>query len=48
MQWDRFVAEGLTLFMAVPTVYVKLIAHYDKQSPERQKMCAVRVSTACH
>ncbi|MEX2281811.1 MAG: acyl-CoA synthetase [Gemmatimonadota bacterium] len=31
--WDRLLAGGLTLFMAVPTIYVKLIAAYDS-APE--------------
>jgi malonyl-CoA/methylmalonyl-CoA synthetase len=35
--WERFIAGGLTLFMAVPTIYVKLIAAYDQASPEQQK-----------
>ena len=35
--WDRFLEGGLTLFMAVPTVYVKLIAAYEAAAPGRQR-----------
>ncbi|MDA2923821.1 acyl-CoA synthetase [Acidobacteria bacterium AH-259-L09] len=41
--WDRFVNSDLTLFMAVPTIYVKLIATWDKATVEEQK----RMSKAC-
>lgn len=35
--WDRIAArDGLTLFMAVPTIYAKLIAAYDGGSAERK------------
>ena len=34
--WDRLAAGNLTLFMAVPTIYVKLIADWEKSSPERR------------
>lgn len=34
--WDSIAAGGLTLFMAVPTVYAKLIAVWDAASPERR------------
>ena len=34
--WDRIAAGGLTLFMAVPTIYVKLIAAWESSSPERR------------
>jgi malonyl-CoA/methylmalonyl-CoA synthetase len=34
--WDRIAAEKLTLFMAVPTVYSKLIAAWEAASPGRQ------------
>ncbi len=30
--WERFVAGGVTLFMAVPTAYVKLIAAWENAS----------------
>ena len=37
--WDRVVQGGLTLFMAVPTIYVKLIDAWQKSTPaDRQKM----------
>ena len=40
--WDRFVeGAGLTLFMAVPTVYARLIAEWESASPERRE--AMRV-----
>jgi malonyl-CoA/methylmalonyl-CoA synthetase len=35
--WDRIVQGGLTLFMAVPTIYVKLIDAWQKSSPDDQK-----------
>ena len=41
--WDRIAAGQLTLFMAVPTVYTKLIAAWDAASPERQ----AELSQAC-
>jgi len=34
--WDRIAAGSLTLFMAVPTIYVKLIAAWESASPERR------------
>jgi malonyl-CoA/methylmalonyl-CoA synthetase len=34
--WDRIAAGGLTLFMAVPTIYAKLIAAWEAASPERR------------
>ena len=34
--WDCIAGGSVTLFMAVPTVYVKLIAAWDKASPERR------------
>jgi len=34
--WDRFVRGGITVFMAVPTIYVKLIAAWQEASPEQQ------------
>jgi malonyl-CoA/methylmalonyl-CoA synthetase len=37
--WNRFALGGLTLFMAVPTIYVKLIDAWEKASPaERERM----------
>jgi malonyl-CoA/methylmalonyl-CoA synthetase len=34
--WDRIAGRGLTLFMAVPTIYAKLIAAWEVASPDRQ------------
>jgi malonyl-CoA/methylmalonyl-CoA synthetase len=36
--WDSIASGSLTLFMAVPTVYTKLIAAWDAASPERRKI----------
>ena len=37
--WERFAQGGLTLFMAVPTVYVKLIEALEKATPaDRESM----------
>ncbi len=41
--WDRIAGGGLTLFMAVPTVYAKLIAAWDAASPQRR----AKLSRAC-
>jgi malonyl-CoA/methylmalonyl-CoA synthetase len=41
--WDRIAGGRVTLFMAVPTVYVKLIAAWDQSSPERR----AALSQAC-
>ena len=39
--WERIALGGLTLFMAVPTVYVKLIDAWEKAAPaERQRLSA--------
>jgi malonyl-CoA/methylmalonyl-CoA synthetase len=35
--WNRICDGDLTLFMAVPTIYVKLIAAWENASSERQK-----------
>ena len=35
--WRRFVESELTLFMAVPTIYSKLIAAWEKAPPERRE-----------
>ncbi|MFH7028907.1 MAG: acyl-CoA synthetase [Heteroscytonema crispum UTEX LB 1556] len=35
--WNRICKGDLTLFMAVPTIYVKLIAAWENASSERQK-----------
>jgi len=34
--WERVASEQLTLFMAVPTIYVKLIAAWEAAPPERR------------
>jgi malonyl-CoA/methylmalonyl-CoA synthetase len=34
--WDRIADGNLTLFMAVPTIYVKLIATWEACSPDRR------------
>jgi malonyl-CoA/methylmalonyl-CoA synthetase len=34
--WDRFAAGGLTLFMAVPTIYAKLVAAWDETPAQRR------------
>ena len=34
--WDRFISGGLTLFMAVPTIYARLIRAYEGFSAEKQ------------
>ena len=37
--WERMVAGEINVFMAVPTIYTKLIAHWENQSPaEREKL----------
>jgi malonyl-CoA/methylmalonyl-CoA synthetase len=41
--WDRIAGGGLTLFMAVPTIYARLIAAWDEATPERRE----ELSRAC-
>jgi malonyl-CoA/methylmalonyl-CoA synthetase len=41
--WDRIASSGLTLFMAVPTIYVRLIAAWEAASPDRR----VELSHTC-
>jgi len=41
--WEGIASGRLTLFMAVPTVYVKLIAAWDAASPQRR----AQLSRAC-
>src|ERR1019366_8198048 len=41
--WERICGGSVTLFMAVPTIYVKLIAAWDAASPERR----AALSQAC-
>ena len=35
--WDRIASGELTLFMAVPTIYLRLIAAWEAASPERRR-----------
>jgi len=35
--WSRFLSGDVTLFMAVPTIYVKLIEAWERASPQQQK-----------
>jgi malonyl-CoA/methylmalonyl-CoA synthetase len=41
--WDRFIDGDLTLFMAVPTIYVRLIAAWDAAKPDQK----ARMAQAC-
>src|SRR5579859_5397370 len=41
--WDSIASGGLTLFMAVPTIYAKLISAWDAASPEQR----AKLSRAC-
>jgi malonyl-CoA/methylmalonyl-CoA synthetase len=41
--WSRFVRGGITLFMAVPTIYEKLIKVWEEASQEEQRI----MSEAC-
>ncbi|HEX9166481.1 MAG TPA: acyl-CoA synthetase [Gemmatimonadales bacterium] len=41
--WRRFMAGGLTVFMAVPTIYARLVAAFDEVSPTEQ----ARMRAAC-
>jgi len=36
--WDSIATGNLTLFMAVPTIYTKLIAAWESASPERREL----------
>ena len=36
--WGRLEAGGLTLFMAVPTIYHKMIQEYDTMTPAEQAL----------
>ena len=36
--WERFLRSPLTLFMAVPTIYAKLIAAWEAASPPQRKI----------
>ncbi len=41
--WERIASGRLTLFMAVPTIYIKLISAWEAASPERRAV----LSQAC-
>jgi malonyl-CoA/methylmalonyl-CoA synthetase len=41
--WDAIAGGGVTVFMAVPTIYAKLVSAWDAASPERR----VHLSEAC-
>jgi malonyl-CoA/methylmalonyl-CoA synthetase len=41
--WERLLSHRYTLFMAVPTIYVKLIAAWERASARRQR----QISRAC-
>jgi malonyl-CoA/methylmalonyl-CoA synthetase len=41
--WERIEAGGLTLFMAVPTIYRRLIAGWEEAEPDRRR----RMSEGC-
>jgi malonyl-CoA/methylmalonyl-CoA synthetase len=41
--WERFIKGGITLFMAVPTIYTRLISTWEASPPSRQKS----MSEAC-
>ena len=41
--WQKFMDGNITLFMAVPTIYVKLIAAWKESTPEQQQT----LSKAC-
>lgn len=34
--WERFLRGGITVFMAVPTIYIRLIAAWQEASPQEQ------------
>ncbi|NAS11019.1 acyl-CoA synthetase [Poritiphilus flavus] len=42
--WDIMASGRLSLFMAVPTIYFKLISYWDKASEEEQKQLSKAVS----
>jgi malonyl-CoA/methylmalonyl-CoA synthetase len=41
--WSRLIEDDLTLFMAVPTIYTRLIAAWEAAPPERRQV----MTTAC-
>ena len=36
--WQHFVQSNFTLFMAVPTIYSRLISAWEESSPEQRKL----------
>jgi malonyl-CoA/methylmalonyl-CoA synthetase len=42
--WDRIASGDITVFMAVPTIYVRLIAAWEASSPERRAMLSASAS----
>lgn len=42
--WEIFASERLTLFMAVPTIYYKLISHWEELPEEEQKKLSAATS----
>ncbi len=45
--WERFAQSPLTLFMAVPTVYSKLIAAWEAASPRQRKLWSEGPAPKC-
>ena len=45
--WRRLAAGGLTLFMAVPTIYAKLLAAWDAAPAEVRAAMVGRRPPAC-
>ena len=43
--WDAIATGRLTLFMAVPTIYSRLIAAWEKATPERQRALSLGART---
>lgn len=35
--WERMAAREINVFMAVPTIYAKLVQHFERQTPQVQK-----------
>jgi len=42
--WERFIEGSVTLFMAIPTIYVKLISYRESASEEQQKVMSASCS----
>lgn len=43
--WNRFARGGITVFMAVPTVYAKLADSWEKKSGEERKLMSEKCGT---